>query len=92
MGHPIRLFILHHLHETGGEVGSSELAEMAGISRASISQHLSKMTAVGLVATRRSGKYVFVRLGREDVGKACELVHQALEGETRDRAELLGDS
>jgi DNA-binding transcriptional ArsR family regulator len=91
MGHPIRLYILHHLNETGGEVGSSELADLAGISRATLSQHLSKMTSVGLVKTRREGKYVYVRLARKEIGQACEFVHSALQSELRQRAELVQD-
>ena len=89
MGHPIRLFILHYINHSSGEVGSSELAEKAGISRATLSQHLGKMTAVGLVCTRREGKYVYVRLARAEIGQACELVHGALQSELRERAKLL---
>ena len=91
MGHPIRLFLLHHLYECGGEVGSSELARLAGISRAAFSQHLSKMAAVGLVKARRQGKYVFVSLGRVEIGKACELVSNALRGRASERAALVND-
>ncbi|MCB9914005.1 MAG: winged helix-turn-helix transcriptional regulator [Planctomycetes bacterium] len=92
MGHPIRLFLLHHLHKYGGEVGSSELANLAGISRAAFSQHLAKMTAAGLVKTRRSGKYVYVSLARETIGSACELVSQSLEREVAERVSLMDTS
>ncbi len=89
MGHPIRLFILHHINDTGGEVGSSQLAEAAGITRATLSQHLGKMAAAGLVKTRRDGKFVYVRLAREEIGQACELVHNALQSELKQRAGLV---
>lgn len=89
MGHPIRLHLLHHLHRQGGEIGSSELAKVAGIPRASLSQHLAKMSAAGLVRTRRSGKYVFVSLARESIGSACELVSESLERELQERAALM---
>lgn len=86
MGHPIRLFLLQHLHQLGAEAGSSELANLAGISRAAFSQHLSKMVAAGLVKTRRQGKFVFVSLAREEIGSACQFVSKALKRELEDRA------
>jgi DNA-binding transcriptional ArsR family regulator len=89
MGHPIRLFLLHHLYKRGGEAGSSELANLAGISRAAFSQHLSKMAGAGLVKTRRAGKYVYVSLAQQDIGRACEFVSNALRGQSCERAALL---
>jgi len=89
MGHPIRLFILHHINDAAGEVGSSQRAAAAGITRATLSQHLSKMASAGLVKTRREGKFVYVRLAREEIGQACELVHHALQSELRQRANLV---
>ncbi len=89
MGHPIRLFLLHYLHERGEEVGSSELANLAGISRAAFSQHLSKMTAVGLVKARRAGKYVYVSLAQQDIGHGCELMSRALSVDLAERKPLM---
>ena len=89
MGHPVRLFLLHHLYATRAEVGSSELARLAGISPASLSQHVAKMTAVGLVKARREGKFVLVSLARIEIGRACELVSSALSGNVAERAALV---
>lgn len=91
MGHPIRLFLLHYLYKLDGEAGSSELANLAGISRAAFSQHLSKMSAAGLLKTRRAGKYVYVSLASQDIGKACEFVSNALRGDLEERAALVSD-
>jgi len=91
MGHPIRLFLLHYLHEKGSEAGSSELAEMAGLTRAALSQHISQMSSAGLVVTRREGKFVYVKVAREEIGQACELVHQALRAHMQEGAERYED-
>ena len=60
MGHPVRLRILHMLHERGGEMGAAEIRRTLGIPKGSLSQHLSKMADAGLVEPRREGRYLFV--------------------------------
>ena len=90
MGHPMRLYLLHYMHDRGGEVGNSELAEASGLPRASLSQHISQMTAAGLVTTRREGRYVFVKVARIEIGQACELVHKALRDHSQEGAQRYG--
>lgn len=92
MGHPMRLYLLHYLHEKGGEVANSELAEASGLPRASLSQHISQMTAAGLVTTRREGRYVHVKVARVEIGQACELVHKALRDHSQEGAQRYGSS
>jgi DNA-binding transcriptional ArsR family regulator len=46
-----------------GERGSSELQEALGISKTSISQHLSILKSAGVLTTRRDGKQL-IALGR----------------------------
>ena len=78
LGHPIRLFLMGYLDRRGEEVGSTELALLLGISRASFSQHLTKMTAAGRVIPRRAGKQVFVRIASSRIGQAYRRMAQAL--------------
>ncbi len=87
MGHPMRLYLLHYMHDKGTEVGSTELANVSGLPRASLSQHISQMTSAGLVTTRREGRYVYVKVAREVIGQACELVHRALREHSQEGAE-----
>ncbi len=89
MGHPVRLLILHHLHECGGEMPSAEILRQVGVTKAGLSQHLAKMANVGLIRTRREGRFLFVELACKEVGQACELVRSALGKEARFRADSL---
>ena len=90
MGHPIRLLILHHLHDSGGELPSAEILHRVGVTKAGLSQHLAKMANVGLIRTRRDGRFLHVELACPEVGQACEMVRSALGKEARFRAESLG--
>ena len=89
MGHPVRLLILHHLYEAGGELPSAEILNLVGVTKAGLSQHLAKMANVGLIRTRREGRYLFVELACPEVGQACELVRSALGKEARFRVDSL---
>ena len=86
MGHPHRILILHLLHEAGGELPSADILRQLGISKASLSQHLSRMVAVGLLSTRRSGRYLHVKLACPEVGDACTSVREVLSRQAEERA------
>ncbi|HWA61867.1 MAG TPA: metalloregulator ArsR/SmtB family transcription factor [Caulobacteraceae bacterium] len=55
-----RLLLLCRLFE--GEASVGELARHAGLTQTAASQHLAKMRAEGLVATRRDAQTIFYRL------------------------------
>ena len=55
-----RLLILCKLVE--GESSVSDLADHVGLAQSATSQHLAKMRAEGLVATRREAQTIFYRL------------------------------
>ena len=75
--HPGRLRILDLLGQ--GERGSSELQEALGISKTSISQHLSILKSAGVLATRREGKQIYCSLAMPEVKQACQLIRKMLE-------------
>jgi DNA-binding transcriptional ArsR family regulator len=56
-----RLLILCRL-ALNGELTVGELAAAAGLSQSALSQHLAKMRADGLVATRRAAQAVHYRI------------------------------
>ena len=89
MGHPIRLRILFLLERDGPEIASSALIKDLEISKASLSQHLSKMSSVGLIHTIRVGRFLHVRLANPAIGKACMLVREALLSRTEEHRVLL---
>ena len=55
-----RLLLLCRLIE--GEASVGDLAEHAGLAQAAASQHLAKMRAEGLVATRRAAQTIYYRI------------------------------
>jgi DNA-binding transcriptional ArsR family regulator len=63
-----RLLVLCHLI-TEGEVTVGRLAEMVGLSQPAISQHLAKLRADGLVATRRAATSIHYRVADPRVGR-----------------------
>jgi len=63
-----RLLLLCHLI-TDGEVTVGRLAEMVGLSQPAISQHLARLRADGLVATRRAATTIHYRVADPRVGR-----------------------
>jgi DNA-binding transcriptional ArsR family regulator len=68
-----RLRVLSALH-TGGEASVGTLAERAGVPVASVSQHLNKLAAGGIVARRRQGTSVLYRVSDPTIEQLCSLV------------------
>jgi DNA-binding transcriptional ArsR family regulator len=77
--HPGRLRILDLLGQ--GERGVSELQEALRISKTSISQHLSILKSVGVLATRREGKQIYCSLAMPEVKQACQLIRKVLQAQ-----------
>lgn len=73
LAHPTRLLLLCALVE--GETSVTELVDMSGFSQSSVSQHLGKMRALKLVATRRDGQTIYYRLANDDVKRILKVLH-----------------
>lgn len=65
MANPKRMMVLCKLLD--GERSVGDLAVIVGLSQAALSQHLGKMRALGLVATRREAQTVYYRLASDNV-------------------------
>ncbi|MGB7102783.1 MAG: metalloregulator ArsR/SmtB family transcription factor [Xanthobacteraceae bacterium] len=61
-----RLAVLCQLIE--GERSVGELVEALGLSQSALSQHLAKLRAGGIVATRRNAQTVYYRLASKEAG------------------------
>jgi ArsR family transcriptional regulator len=85
--HPGRLQILDLLGQ--GERGSSELQDSLGISKTSISQHLSVLRAAGVLTTRRKGKQIYCSLAMPEVKQACKLIRKVLEAHIAESRRLI---
>ena len=69
-----RLFILCSLAE--GEKSVGELERLLEMRQPHLSQHLTRLRADGLVATRRVSRMVFYRLGSEPAERIIGLLHE----------------
>ncbi len=73
MSNPKRLLILCHLLER--ELSVNELSDRVGLAQSPLSQHLSKLRALRLVATRRDGQMILYRLASDSVAKVLTTLH-----------------
>ncbi|MBP1734921.1 MAG: ArsR family transcriptional regulator [Deltaproteobacteria bacterium] len=74
---PKRLEILCLLKE--GELTVSDITKKLGLSKASVSQHLTLMRMMGILKARRDGVNTYYMLANKRLAKACNLMQDALE-------------
>jgi DNA-binding transcriptional ArsR family regulator len=74
MANPKRLLVLCTM--LAGEKSVGDLAEIVRLSPAALSQHLGKMRALRLVATRRDGQTIFYSLASPEVRALLETLYQ----------------
>ncbi len=73
---PKRLEIINLLKDKEKTV--SELAELAGIPQANISQHLAILRQNGVVTTRREGANIYYKIANPKILQACDLMKEVL--------------
>jgi len=73
-----RLSLLCRLIE--GESSVGDLAEHAGLAQSAASQHLAKMRAEGLVATRRDAQTIYYRIADPDAMQVLNTLSQIYRG------------
>lgn len=73
MANPKRLLILCNLLEQERSV--SELSRLVALEQSPLSQHLSKLRALGLVKTRRDGQSIYYRLASEPVTRVLSTLY-----------------
>ncbi len=66
---PARVSILLALSD-GREVAAGELANVAGVTAATASFHLAKLTSAGMISLRRQGRHQLYRLASPELGRA----------------------
>jgi DNA-binding transcriptional ArsR family regulator len=78
-----RLLILCQL--VAGERGVGELVKAVGLSQSAVSQHLARLRAESLVATRREAQTIFYSLASPEVRRIIETLHAIYCGSARCR-------
>jgi len=71
MADPSRAAVLVELTD-GRALPPSELAEVAGVSRSTMSEHLAKLERAGFVTVERGGRNRYFRLAGPEVAAAVE--------------------
>ena len=85
--HPARLQMLDLLGS--GEQGVADLQETLGISKTRISQHVTILKSVGVLASRRNGKQVLYSLAIPEVNLACQMIRKVLEAHIAESHRLI---
>jgi ArsR family transcriptional regulator, virulence genes transcriptional regulator len=75
LSHSERLRVLCHLG-VEGELAVGQLLERIELSPSALSQHLAKLRAEGLVATRKERQTVYYRVVRGDVLEILQVLHR----------------
>lgn len=78
LAEPARLRILDALRN--GELTVGDLGERTGLNQANLSKHLQLLHALGFVARRKDGLFVYYRLVDNDVFKLCDIMSGRLTG------------
>ncbi|ALK09449.1 ArsR/SmtB family transcription factor [Blastochloris viridis] len=68
-----RLMVLCELHR--GERSVGELQDMVGLSQSALSQHLARLRADALVATRRDGHTIFYSIASPGVSRVIAVLY-----------------
>jgi ArsR family transcriptional regulator, virulence genes transcriptional regulator len=74
LAHEARLMVLCQLVE--GEHSAGALQHGSGLSQSALSQHLARLRAEGLVATRRDAQTIYYRLADGNVARVLETLVQ----------------
>jgi DNA-binding transcriptional ArsR family regulator len=74
-GDPVRAGMLNALMD-GGAMPATELARIAGVTASTASGHLNRMTALGLLAVEKQGRYRYHRIATPSVARMVESIMQ----------------
>ena len=74
LAHEGRLLVLCYLAEAG-ELSVGELVDRIGLSQSALSQHLARLRAEGLVATRKSAQTVYYRVAEPRILMLLATLH-----------------
>ncbi len=73
---PKRLEIISLLRD--GEKTVNEMAELAGVLQANVSQHLTVLRQNNVVTTRRNGANIYYKIANPKILQACDLMREVL--------------
>ena len=83
LSEPKRLHIIQELRK--GERSVSELTEILGLKQSNTSQHLAVLRKIGVITPRREGSTVYYKLVNPKIAEACDLVHEVIAEQLRNK-------
>ena len=87
LGHPTRIEIIDILQNK--EMTFGELLEIIGGAKSNLSQHLSSMTAKGILIQRKEGLNNYYKLSSKKVANACQIMREVLIDNLKKQNEFL---
>jgi ArsR family transcriptional regulator len=90
LGHPLRIEVIDLLQQN--ERCFSEILSVTGGLKSNLSQHLSVMTAKGILVVRREGQNTFFSLASPKVAAACTLMREVLVENIKKQREIIGET
>jgi ArsR family transcriptional regulator len=87
LSHGNRIEIIDLLQDK--EMGFREMYDKIGISKSSLSQHLSIMVEKGILNQRKEGLNSYFRVSTDKVSKACQLMREVLIEKLEKSTEIL---
>jgi DNA-binding transcriptional ArsR family regulator len=87
LANPTRHELMHHLCD--GARTPSQLADLLGVSRPNVSQHLAVLQRDGLVRRHREDGHVLWEVVNPRLREACELIDEIMGPELARRARVL---
>lgn len=87
LAEPARLQILNCLRS--GDMTVTDLVEETKLGQANVSKHLQLLHALGFVARRKEGLFVYYSLADKSVFQLCEVMCGRLDAEMKTRRKLL---
>lgn len=76
LANPFRLAIVGHLKDR--ELGAADLIAELGISKVNLSKHMTVLSRVGVVESRREGRNIHYRLTDPEINHACAIMRSIL--------------
>ena len=80
---PKRLHIIQELR--AGERSVGELTAILGIKQSNTSQHLAVLRQIGIIQPRKEGSTVYYKLANPKIAEACDLVHEVIAEQLRNK-------
>lgn len=87
LGNPMRLEILDVLGKS--EMCFSEILEVVGGNKSTLSQHLSILVDKGILNSRKDSRCNYFKLSSPKVVKACQLMREILIENMKERSDVI---